>query len=107
MKEFSLPVIILLLLGWPNITYEQNTAALTPSTSNTNNSISSTNTSPSFSSNHGGNEKFDPRGPKVRCDYLPLDFLECERLVDHNGNATAKEKAGHGCVKVSNHLLGD
>lgn len=99
MKEFSLPVIILLLLGWPNITYEQNTAApkeqLTPSNFKTNTSISSTN------------EQFDPRGPKVRCDYLPLDFLECERLVDHNGNATAKEKAGHGCVKVSNYLLGD
>ncbi|CAL8074540.1 unnamed protein product [Orchesella dallaii] len=44
-------------------------------------------------------DKFDPKGPKVRCDYLPLDFLECDTLFDHLGNASAKEIQGYGCVK--------
>ncbi|ODN00553.1 TM2 domain-containing protein 2, partial [Orchesella cincta] len=44
-------------------------------------------------------EEFNPTHPKVRCDYLPLDFLECDRLVDHFGNVTARDKHGFGCVK--------
>lgn len=45
-------------------------------------------------------EKFDPLGPKVRCEYLPLDFLFCAELVDHKGNKTAQDLLGYGCVKV-------
>ena len=46
-------------------------------------------------------EKFwDPLGPKVRCDYLPMDFLDCGKLIDHKGNESAKAETGYGCVKV-------
>ncbi|CAG7827812.1 unnamed protein product, partial [Allacma fusca] len=40
-----------------------------------------------------------PLSPKVRCDFLPMDFLDCDPLTDHKGNASAKESAGHGCKK--------
>lgn len=43
---------------------------------------------------------FNPFHAKVRCDYLPTDFIECEKLVDHKGNSTARDKLGYGCVKV-------
>lgn len=46
-------------------------------------------------------EKFDPLGPKVRCEYLPEDFLSCRELVDWKGNKTARDLKGHGCVTVS------
>lgn len=46
-------------------------------------------------------EKFDPQGPKVRCDFLPIDFLKCDPLVDLSGNKTEKEdNNGYGCTRV-------
>jgi hypothetical protein len=44
---------------------------------------------------------FEPLGPKVRCDFLPLDFLSCAELVDHKGNKTMRDKLGYGCLTVS------
>jgi len=33
--------------------------------------------------------------------YRPLEFLDCDDLIDHKGNKTAKEaEDGYGCVKV-------
>ncbi|ODM90667.1 TM2 domain-containing protein 2 [Orchesella cincta] len=66
-----------------------------------NSSMQSTPVSSSGASTHSriDIEIFDPTGPKVRCDYLPLDFLECDPLMDHMGNSSAKEVEGHGCVK--------
>jgi hypothetical protein len=50
--------------------------------------------------NNNNELPFNPLGPLVRCDYLPLDFLECGPLTDHKGNHSAKISAGgHGCVK--------
>lgn len=46
-------------------------------------------------------EKFNPLGPKVRCEYLPMDFLNCAELVDHKGNETAFNELEFGCVRVS------
>lgn len=31
----------------------------------------------------------------------PEEFIECEPPVDHNGNMSAREDLGHGCLKVS------
>ncbi|EDO38925.1 predicted protein [Nematostella vectensis] len=42
---------------------------------------------------------FDPRGPLVDCQYLPLDFLDCEQPLDLKGNSSAKKEQGYGCVK--------
>lgn len=41
----------------------------------------------------------NPRSPLVPCDFLPMEFLECDPLVDHKGNQSAKDVAGHGCVR--------
>jgi hypothetical protein len=30
----------------------------------------------------------------------PKDFIECDPPIDHKFNKTAKQKLGHGCVKV-------
>lgn len=40
-----------------------------------------------------------PHGPLVKCSFLPFEFLDCEEPVDHKGNKTARDEAGHGCVK--------
>ncbi|XP_034244292.1 TM2 domain-containing protein CG11103-like [Thrips palmi] len=40
-----------------------------------------------------------PEGPYVKCSFLPLEFLDCEEPFDHRGNKTARDQAGHGCVK--------
>ncbi|XP_063362687.1 TM2 domain-containing protein CG11103 [Cydia amplana] len=44
-------------------------------------------------------EQYNPLGPLVKCSFLPMEFLECNELVDHKGNQSAKEAMGHGCVK--------
>lgn len=106
--------VLLLLTAVVNVSLEQNLATssakdrINPSVvhNGTNNSPSfvtpgSSNTNSHAPNLNDNNEKFHPLGPKVRCDYLPLDFLDCERLVDHNGNYTAKNKTGYGCVKVT------
>ncbi|XP_022192771.1 TM2 domain-containing protein CG11103 [Nilaparvata lugens] len=48
-----------------------------------------------------------PYGPYVKCSFLPMEFIECEDLVDHKGNRTAKEEAGHGCVKFGGYRFED
>lgn len=33
--------------------------------------------------------------------HRPLEFIDCDPLIDHNGNKTEKEEDGvYGCVKV-------
>lgn len=44
-------------------------------------------------------KQFDPRGPLVKCSYLPWEFIECEDPVDHKGNQTALNEVGYGCLK--------
>jgi hypothetical protein len=34
--------------------------------------------------------------------FRPKDFIECDPPIDHKFNKTAKQKLGHGCVKVCN-----
>ena len=41
-----------------------------------------------------------PLTPLIDCAYLPREFIECAEPVDHAGNLTAKDKLGHGCLKV-------
>lgn len=44
--------------------------------------------------------KYEPHAPLVRCDYLPIDFLDCETPLDLQGNETAREELkGYGCTK--------
>ncbi|XP_012256115.1 TM2 domain-containing protein CG11103 [Athalia rosae] len=42
---------------------------------------------------------YRPQGPLVMCNFLPKEFIECAEPVDHNGNKTAKDELGYGCVK--------
>lgn len=44
-------------------------------------------------------EQYKPLGPLVNCNFLPMEFLDCDEPVDHKGNHTAKDATGHGCVK--------
>jgi len=37
---------------------------------------------------------FNPRGPLVKCSYLPLDFLNCPTPHDHKGNSSGCTKWG-------------
>ncbi|KAL1122661.1 hypothetical protein AAG570_002988 [Ranatra chinensis] len=48
-----------------------------------------------------------PFGPLVKCSFLPLAFLNCVEPIDHNGNKTAKEEVGHGCVKFGGYRYED
>lgn len=44
-------------------------------------------------------EPYRPLGPLVKCNFLPMEFLECDEPVDHKGNETAKKAVKHGCIK--------
>lgn len=36
----------------------------------------------------------------VPCSHLPLDFIDCDDLIDHQGNVTSLEQSGNlGCLK--------
>lgn len=49
-----------------------------------------------------------PHGPYVKCSFLPLEFLDCDSLIDHKGNKTAKEDhSGYGCVKFGGYRYED
>ncbi|XP_018331397.1 TM2 domain-containing protein CG11103 [Agrilus planipennis] len=48
---------------------------------------------------NNSNSLFNPRGPLVKCSFLPWEFVDCKDPVDHKGNKTAKEELGFGCVK--------
>ncbi|KAM3960047.1 TM2 domain-containing protein 2 amaretto [Aphomia sociella] len=50
-------------------------------------------------SNPYADEPYRSLGPLVKCKFLPLEFLNCKEPVDHKGNHSAKDAAGHGCVK--------
>jgi len=68
--------------------------------------------STSSASSHNGNGTleppvFRPLGPLVRCDYLDMDFLDCEKPYDHKGNVTARNKEGYGCVKFGGQNFDD
>lgn len=41
-----------------------------------------------------------PLSALVNCAYLPLDFLDCDDIVDHKGNKSARDELGYGCVNV-------
>ncbi|GLG97176.1 Putative conserved plasma membrane protein [Gryllus bimaculatus] len=53
------------------------------------------------------NDSYVPHGPLVRCEFLPLEFMDCEEPTDFKGNATAKEAAGHGCVTFGGYRYED
>ncbi|XP_013392853.1 TM2 domain-containing protein 2 [Lingula anatina] len=42
---------------------------------------------------------YNPEGPLVLCEYLPEEFIGCEEPTDHDGNLTARDELGYGCVK--------
>ena len=42
---------------------------------------------------------YGPHSAFVPCHYLPMDFLECEELIDHHENATSFDLAGVGCLR--------
>lgn len=49
-------------------------------------------------SNHGS-DVFNPLSPLVKCSFLPMEFLDCKEPIDHNGNQTARDELGYGCLK--------
>lgn len=43
---------------------------------------------------------YGPLSPYVPCDHLPMDFLDCDELFDHQGNETSlKLNNSIGCLK--------
>ncbi|KAL5241158.1 hypothetical protein ACI65C_008568 [Semiaphis heraclei] len=40
-----------------------------------------------------------PSGPLVMCSFLPMEFIECEDLVDLKGNKTRDDTMTGGCSK--------
>lgn len=42
---------------------------------------------------------FNPLYPLVNCSFLSWEFIECDQLVDHKGNITARDALGYGCAK--------
>ncbi|KAJ6652347.1 hypothetical protein lerEdw1_012709 [Lerista edwardsae] len=48
-----------------------------------------------------------PYAPVVFCDHLPEEFIECDSPVDHNGNTSAREDLGHGCLKFGGQAYSD
>ncbi|XP_054259070.1 TM2 domain-containing protein CG11103 isoform X2 [Macrosteles quadrilineatus] len=51
--------------------------------------------------------QYHPLGPLVKCSYLPMEFLDCEELVDHKENVTSQAELGYGCLKFGNYRYED
>nr|CAG4651482.1 EOG090X0IT6 [Simocephalus serrulatus] len=49
---------------------------------------------------NNGSLVYTPHGPLVHCNYLTLDFMDCDEPLDLKGNKTAKEEFGYGCLKM-------
>ncbi|XP_070539669.1 TM2 domain-containing protein 2-like isoform X2 [Ptychodera flava] len=49
--------------------------------------------------NESCGDTYEPHSSLILCSYLPMEYLECDDPVDLNGNSTAKEELGYGCVK--------
>ncbi|XP_072520743.1 TM2 domain-containing protein 2 [Salminus brasiliensis] len=75
------------------------TSSSTTTTGTTENGTSGTSTEPS---NHSEVYEYSPPSPVVLCRYLPEEFIFCKEPEDHNGNITAFQEMGHGCVKIGN-----
>ncbi|CAG2122069.1 unnamed protein product [Medioppia subpectinata] len=45
------------------------------------------------------NTDYGSHSPYIPCNYLPIEFLECEEPYDHKGNETARRDMGYGCSK--------
>jgi len=41
----------------------------------------------------------DPLSALPKCSFLPLEFLQCNKPVDHQGNESAFIELGYGCVR--------
>eukprot|EP01137_Pigoraptor_chileana_P017392 Opistho-2@75397 len=41
---------------------------------------------------------FNPNGPLVRCDNLPMEFITCDAPLDLTDNPALAESLGYGCV---------
>ncbi|XP_076317300.1 TM2 domain-containing protein 2 amaretto isoform X2 [Tachypleus tridentatus] len=54
-----------------------------------------------------GEEEYLPHTPKVPCENLPLEFLNCDEPLDLEGNMTAKEVLGYGCTKFGGQRFED
>ncbi|XP_058050151.1 TM2 domain-containing protein 2 isoform X2 [Ahaetulla prasina] len=48
-----------------------------------------------------------PYAPLILCDHLPEEFIECEAPVDHNGNISARDELGYGCLKFGGQAYSD
>ncbi|XP_076060093.1 TM2 domain-containing protein 2-like isoform X2 [Oratosquilla oratoria] len=55
----------------------------------------------------GSGEVCIPHSPKINCSYLHIEFLDCDKPVDHNGNHTARDELGYGCTKFGGQLYDD
>ncbi|XKL59599.1 hypothetical protein PGB90_000615 [Kerria lacca] len=51
--------------------------------------------------------EYRPLGPLIKCNFLPLEFLDCEEPTDFKGNKTARDEAGHGCWKYGSYRYED
>ncbi|XP_053125139.1 TM2 domain-containing protein 2 [Hemicordylus capensis] len=52
-------------------------------------------------------ESQGPYAPLVPCYYLPEEFIECEDLVDHSGNTSARDELTYGCLKFGGQAYSD
>ncbi|XP_077992509.1 TM2 domain-containing protein 2-like [Glandiceps talaboti] len=57
--------------------------------------------------NESCGDTYEPHSPLIICSYLPNEYIACEDLVDLNGNSTAREELGYGCVKFGGQAYED
>lgn len=52
------------------------------------------------SNNFCATKDYGAHSAYVPCSYLPLDFIDCDDLIDHQGNATSLENSKNiGCLR--------
>ena len=42
---------------------------------------------------------YGPQSPVVECTFLPMDFIDCEELIDHRGDEKSFKDSRLGCLK--------
>lgn len=101
-EESSSRAVITAISSTSTISTAANTTTTTPAPPEENTTNINNNNNNHTDTSHSNQYEYNPPSPVILCRYLPEEFIFCRDPVDHDGNITARNELGHGCIKIGN-----